>query len=309
LAVLAVLVAAGAACREVAENRDPSVAQRGQPIHVDASPVAGPSWLVHLGQAVDATKLGQQGQEQPPPPTTRGQPMPSRAAPNAPFAITGSDVYRYACRSCHGPNGAGSPEQIPSFVDFVRATSASMLAARMKEQGHPADPKLMQQLAETGEKALEDRLQSGGKQMPPAAYLNRDERDAVIAYVKELSGLPASEWSPKHIQEPAVRVGALVANGTCHVCHGATGPGNPHLTMMRGVIPSLASFTTAYGEDEVVAKAQQGKSRMMMMMGNAPNKMPKETYLSSQELAAAYLYLQLVAPVAQDRWPPPQAGP
>jgi mono/diheme cytochrome c family protein len=224
------------------------------------------------------------------------------AAASTSFVITGADIYRYTCRSCHGPEGAGSPKEIPSFVDFVQGTSPALLAARMKAQGHPADPSLMGQLAQTGQKALEDRLHEGGKQMPPFAYLNQNERDAVVAYVKQLSHVPADEWRSKELKEPALRVGELVANGTCHLCHDATGPGNPHLTMMRGLVPSLASFTIAYEASDLVAKAQQGKAPMPMMRGG-PNAMPKFPYLSAQELNAVQTYLKVVAPQPEDRWP------
>lgn len=77
--------------------------------------------------------------------------------------------------------------------------------------------------------------------------------------------------------------------GTCHVCHDATGPGSGHMMMMRGTIPSLASFPEEKSPDDLIRKVRYGASGMMGMMGGG--RMPTFRYLTEEEIVAAYLYL------------------
>lgn len=282
---------------------NPSGAGEPGPAQASATAVAGPSWLKHLGQPVRKAQLGRQGGTGSAPATAQSEPMPTRSNAGATFNLTGADLYRYSCQACHGPKGLGAPDEIPSLIQFVEASSAALLTARMKAQDHPVDEAMMRQLAVDGEKAIRDRLHDGGQKMPPFAYLRSDEVDALIAYLRSLAHAPEDEARPQKIREPALRVGELLARGTCHVCHDATGPGNMHLTMMRGVVPSLASFATQYEVDAVVAKVHEGKVGGMMMM-QSRNDMPTFPYLTRQEIAAAQSYVAQVQPSAKDRWPP-----
>ncbi len=61
------------------------------------------------------------------------------------------------------------------------------------------------------------------------------------------------------------------------------------MAMMRGIIPSLASFPKQNSIQQVVRQVKLGSSRMMRMMGG--DTMPAFPYLSEEEIAAAYLYL------------------
>lgn len=68
--------------------------------------------------------------------------------------------------------------------------------------------------------------------------------------------------------------------------------------MMGGVIPSLASFPEDYSLDSVLYKVERGSSGMMGMMGmmRRGGEMPAFPYLSREEVAAAYLYLEAYPP-------------
>lgn len=97
---------------------------------------------------------------------------------------------------------------------------------------------------------------------------------------------------------PFVLAGADPYRLNCQSCHGPEGAGSPpdvnsligrHAMMMSGSIPSLASMPAEQAFDEFVAKVREGVSPPMMMAGSS--KMPKLPYLTSQELAAALVYL------------------
>ena len=74
----------------------------------DATPVTGPSWIQHLGVELDDTPMGKMGGDQAPPAGRRREPLPTlEGGPYSPYTITGSDLYRIDCRSCHGPKEIG----------------------------------------------------------------------------------------------------------------------------------------------------------------------------------------------------------
>jgi mono/diheme cytochrome c family protein len=82
-------------------------------------------------------------------------------------------------------------------------------------------------------------------------------------------------------------VGEHLVKGTCQICHDSTGPGLRGGGMMRGIIPSLASFPYEQSMQSVVWQVKLGSRRMMM---RGP-RMPAFPYITTAEAAAAYLYL------------------
>lgn len=310
---LVAVVALLSTCKESASaNTQPEAKQSTTRQPTAAKPignaVSGPSWIAHLGLTVASTKLGRQGGTgAPPEAATAREPMPESATMDARFSVSGADLYRFSCRPCHGPAGLGAPDEIPSLLPFVAASVPALLGARMAEQGHPMSEALLEQVAAGGVTALRARLKSGGVRMPPFSTLRDDEIERLIGYLQQLAGATAPAQPAAPLDEQALRVGELVAKGTCHICHAATGPGNPHLTMMQGVIPSLASFARAYPVDAIVRKVREGRaSTGMMMMHGRRVLMPPFPYLTAQEIAAARGYLATIPPRAEDRWPVPQ---
>ncbi len=78
------------------------------------TPVAGPSWLTHLGVPINRTFLGQGSGRYGPPPD---QPKESRAESlgvRRTIDLTGADLYRLNCQACHGESGRGTPPEIKS---------------------------------------------------------------------------------------------------------------------------------------------------------------------------------------------------
>ena len=282
------------------------------------TPVEGPSWLKHLGVSdLDQTSMGQMGGNEPPPSSRRIEPdllsergssrnslnaiidrllrifrknqKASSGLLNKPFVLTGADLYRLNCQSCHGPSGVGAPPEIKSLIGPVQGTSPAMIQERMKRIGHPIDEGMAKSLAASAKAAILSRLQNGGQRMPAFRHLRGDEVEALLMYLKKLSGVPSSETKTMRVTQSVARVGEHVIKGTCHTCHDATGPGGGRMAMMSGVVPSLASFTRDYSVQQVVRQVELGSSGMMSMMGGST--MPAMPFITEQEAVAAYLYL------------------
>lgn len=292
--------------------------------------VAGPSWLAHLGLSVSETRLGHMGGSASQPGVRGDEPeLASRLAGpgkglrsalrralsafgrsrdrndllDERFRLSGADLYRLDCRSCHGPTGEGAPPEIPSLLGPVRATSAAATLDRMKARGTPIDADMAKELASQAEADVRKRLREGGEKMPSFGHLRGEEVEALLGYLQQLAGVDAGKRGELLVAQSVARVGEHLVKGTCHVCHDATGPGGQHATMMSGVIPSLASFPAEYSLDSVLYKVERGSSGMMGMMGmmNRGEEMPAFPYLSQEEISAAYLYLQAYPPKPRRR--------
>ena len=286
---------------------------------IKVTPVQGPSWLRHLGLRVADTRMGEMGGTGPAPATSRREPAlggegafrgtmhrflslfnSDRAkadeAFHATFELTGADLYRLNCRSCHGPDGQGTPPEISSLIDPVRAMTVAGIQQQMAAAGRTIPDDLAKQLAAQSEKAFRDRLQNGGQKMPPFRHLRGDEINALLGYLDELAGVPAGNRANMRVPQSAARVGEHVVKGTCLICHDATGPGRSGMgMMMSGTIPSLRSLPRDYSLDAVIHQVAYGSSGMMGMMGGG-QRMPAFPYFTPEEIAAAYFYL--------DRYPP-----
>ncbi len=318
LSVAALLACAGPAeAPPLPPERSPS----GEPV----TPVAGPSWLRHLGLEVSETRMGEMGGESGPPASAGREPEIADATAgeaggagmrggmgmggmmrrylssvrtdrerareilSEPFTMTGEDLYRLDCRSCHGPRGEGAPPEIKSLIDPVRASTVEGIDARMKAMNRSLPAGMAAKLAAEGEATIRKRLREGGKRMPPFAHLDDPEVDALLAYLRRLAGVAPADAGEGEVTESAARVGEHLVKGTCHVCHDATGPGSGHMSMMSGTIPSLASFPREQALDAVERQVAEGSSGMMAMMGGP--RMPALPYLTDDEVAAAYFYL------------------
>jgi mono/diheme cytochrome c family protein len=111
----------------------------------------------------------------------------------AQFQLSGADLYRINCRSCHGPEGNGAPPEIHSLIGPVQATSAAMIQKRMEARGAPIAREMAAQMAGQAEKAIRDRLQHDGEKMPAFAYLRPEEVTALLSYLDQLAGVPGKQ--------------------------------------------------------------------------------------------------------------------
>ena len=129
--------------------------------------------------------------------------------------------------------------------------------------------------------------------MPPFRHLKGQEINALMQYLRRHVGDPDSKGKDILVTESVVRVGEHLVKGTCSICHDATGPGMGRMGMMRGVIPSLASFPWEQSIQRVVWQVEFG-TRGMMMGGN---RMPAFPYITPEEAVASYLYLLKYPPL------------
>ena len=270
--------------------------------NVSVTPVDGPSWLKHLGRAFDETSMGKTGSLGPAPGRRRrGGPQWNPALADdlltQSMVLSGADLYRLDCQGCHKANGKGLPPEINSIVDPVQATSPELIVQRMKKAGAPISWAIAKQLASQAETSLLQRIDHGGQSMPPFPHLNEVEVRALVAYLNQLAGVPGARGRQIHVQEPVVRVGEHLVKGTCHICHSATGSNPSPQQLMQGAIPPLAVLTTRLTLPQFFRKVTTGAPITMGTLRlQYRGRMPVFSYLSENEVAAAYLYLTLYPP-------------
>jgi mono/diheme cytochrome c family protein len=261
------------------------------------TPVEGRGWLKRLSLTRELSAMGQMGSTRVHPTSAVSAPWGKSSFPqelDQPFTLTGADLYRIDCQACHNVEGIGTPPEIRSLIDAVRATSPDFIRAQMAKRGmNLAEPAILEMTSQANA-ALRERLQKGGDKMPPFAHLQGAEIDALFDYLARLAGLPALHPQPVHVTERAARVGEHLVKGTCLICHDATGPGRDAMATSTGLVPSLASFPEQNSVLSVVRKVRQGAPAPGAM--GLRGEMPVLSYLTAEEIKAAYLYLTLYPP-------------
>lgn len=257
--------------------------------------VEGSSWLKRLGLTHQMSSMGKMG--------AMGDVPSSAAAPGGAasaeslqrsFTLSGADLYRLDCQACHNTGGGGLPPEIRSLIDPLRATSPVALRAQMAKRGVTLDEATVRQMTSQADASLRDRLQKGGEKMPPFRHLQGVEVEALLVYLKSLAGIPGAKEHQIQVTESALRVGEHLVKGTCFICHDATGPGRDAIAASPGLVPSLASFLEQDPVAVVVRKAREGAPAPGMQ--GKRGEMPVLSYLTAQEITAAYIYLAAYPP-------------
>jgi mono/diheme cytochrome c family protein len=299
-----------------------AVAQAASPVPAVSAgtprPLSGPSVLRTLGLTVEGNPLGRLGGDGPPRSAlpqafvdsvrkalTQAGVRDEASLQNlhARFTVSGADIYRLNCRSCHGPAGVGKPPAIASIIGWARALSPAQHEEVMKAAGSEPNPQPAQLLALHAEEALRERLAKGGvkpklpylETMPPFAYLSEPEVVALEDYLKQLGGVAGKGTAVQTVDQSAIRIGEQVVRGTCRICHDATGMSGGHALMMAGLVPALGNLPEQMSLDGVVHKVRHGWTSMVGMARPA-SRMPIFAYLTDEEVAAAYLYLAYLPP-------------
>lgn len=258
--------------------------------------VEGPSNFHRLGLTIEASAMGRTVVLGPPPSSHEAAPSEYSERITRPATLTGADLYRLGCQSCHKADGSGAPPEINAIIGPVQATSAPLMERRMRERGRPISSAFARELASGSKKDLLDRLHKGGQKMPSFVYLTDKEVDALIRHLESIAGLPGA-GKQKTLTEPVTRVGELLVKGTCHICHDATGRWPDPQELLQGSVPPIAGFTTEKTMPEVVRKVRHGAT---VVMGSLPlpyrGRMPVFDYLSDDEVVSAYLYLVTYPP-------------
>ena len=263
------------------------------------TPVEGESWLEHLHRDFGDTSMGKTGRlgpgpEEPAPDLHSESPLPFN---HNSVTLHGSDLYRLNCRGCHGEFGLGAPPEIASVINPVRATSSRLIIDRVKASGMEMSRKQANELAQQSMASLLQRLHQGGQDMPSFSQLSDDEVRALLAYLKQLAGVPGAEKQQIAVTESPERVGELITKSTCHTCHSAAGLNPTSKQLMEGAIPPLSTLTARTSVSGMVRKVTQGAA---VTMGAQPmlaaGRMPVFYYLSESEAADVYQYLMLHPP-------------
>jgi len=264
--------------------------------------VTDESWLVHLNRPFSETSMGKTGHLGPPPPrpgegAARWLPAPSISVTSQSVTLQGSDLYRLNCQGCHGESGEGAPPEINSVINPVRATSVTLVMERMKATGMDISRADAMKLAQQANVSLLQRLHNGGQNMPPFPHLTAAEIRSLVAYLKQLAGVPGAAAEQVAVRESSVRIGEHIVKSTCHTCHSATGAGPEPQQIWDGAIPPLSALPTRKTQPEFIRKVTHGAP---ILMGTPPmlyrGRMPVFYYLSEQEAADAYLYLTTYPP-------------
>src|SRR5215467_7252628 len=263
-------------------------------VHVTA--IEGESWLRHLGMPFIASNMGRVASWGSSPAIAPDQPPPQRGSDGS-FVVSGADLYRLSCQSCHRGDGEGVPPSINSVIGPVQATSAAMVRAQMKRRGVDLDAKTLSQLVSQSQALLRARLLNGGERMPPFRHLTAGEVESLLAYLEMLAGVPGAEGRQILLSEPAARVGEHLVKGTCHICHEASGPGLAAAVGGHEEIPSLRSIVRDRSSSEVIRKVREGLARPAPMMTSGRGDMPIFANLTPDEIAAAYDYLVRYTPL------------
>lgn len=239
------------------------------------SEASGPSLVARLKTGVDWTTFGRAGEAGAPAHAT------SAEAPGAwlreGFQLTGADLYRLNCRSCHGPLAQGSRSGVPPLWGALAAPGQAVAA------GEPGS-----------EIRVRHRLVEGGRVMPPFSHLQPDEVELLLGHLRTLAGqLPASD---RALRQSALRVGEHIAKATCQVCHDAArGPERQPADV--GVV-TLGEMTTRFAVGEFVHKVRHGSADVL---STAKGRMPRFEYLAPRELEAVYVYLTAYPPIVEER--------
>jgi mono/diheme cytochrome c family protein len=270
-----------------------TVGHRDIPVTV----VSGESWITHLHRQFGTTSMGRTWRlgpsaQMPGEESTHWQLKSPFGFAKQTVTLHGSDVYRLNCRGCHEESGLGAPPEINSVIDPVRATSVAIIMARMKKVGMGLSRAEATVLAKQSSTALLQRFHKGGQDMPPFPQLSQAEIRSLVAYLKQLAGVPGAEREQIAIEESPTRVGEQVVKSTCHICHSAVGSNHNTQQLLEGAIPSLHTLTTRTSLPEFVRKVTDGAP---IIMGTPPlscrGRMPVFDYLSEGEAASAYMYL------------------
>jgi mono/diheme cytochrome c family protein len=258
--------------------------------------VEGPSNFVRLGLSIQTSAMGRTGLLGPSPDSHEAALYQSSEGLSRAATLTGADLYRLGCQSCHKADGGGAPPEINAIFGPVQATSASLMESRMKERGRPITSAFARELASGSKKDLLDRLHKGGTKMPSFAYLTGAEVDALVGHLELLSGMP--DAGKQHtVSEPVVRIGELLVKGTCHVCHDARGRWPNPEELLQGAVPPISGFTAKRTIPEVVQKVRHGSTVVMgSLQLTYRGRMPVFDYLSDDEVASAYLYILAYPP-------------
>ncbi len=188
------------------------------------------------------------------------------------FATDGATLYGTFCAACHGPVGEG-----------------------MRYPGMPAFPAIAQPafLAVAGDEFLRQTIAHGrpGRRMPAWADreggLRPEEIDAVIAHLREMSGVPPPPPDPRPRRwvqaDPAA--GAPLFAAHCSGCHGPAGGGGEGPALANRALQAAATDTYFY---ETIRRGRHGTA-----MPGFSSPSPSRGTLAPDEIESIVAFIRL----------------
>jgi cytochrome c5 len=256
------------------------------------TPVSGPSWLNRLGVRYAETTLGRSAATYAPPPGERAAGTPPTPLPvGQPVVLTGADLYRLNCQSCHRAEGTGSPSEIKAVLGLVQGSSLEMVRQQLRQQGKLNAESAARAQSDKARSELHTRVLKGGQRMPPLAHFQDADFASLYAYLTQLAGTPDAPAQSRRTVSWS-RLGEHVIKGTCHICHDAVGPRPTSQALVQGTIPP---FTTLLEDKPVVDFLTKVRTGAAVNVGDPAfhyrGRMPVFAYLRDLEIAAAYTFL------------------
>jgi len=153
-------------------------------------------------------------------------------------------------------------------------------------------------LAKQARQALLERLHKGGTDMPPPdPHLSDNEVRSLLAYLRQLAGIPGAEKQQISIDELPLRTGEHIVKSTCHICHGAVGHNPTPGEILQGQIPPLSTLTSRLTVNDFLTKVLVGRPVLEGPLA-LPSRghMPLFNYLSPSEASDVYFYLLTYPP-------------
>src|SRR4051794_12030527 len=154
------------------------------------TPVAGPSWLTHLGTAGVGSRLGRGAAVYGPGGDTKIDALQQSLGVPRTFTMTGADLYRLNCQACHLAQGTGSPPEIRSVLGPVQGASLEAVRKRLRDEHQASVNKTAPVEAGKARAAIFARIHQGGRMMPPRDYMRDEDAQALYAYLPHLAGIP-----------------------------------------------------------------------------------------------------------------------
>jgi hypothetical protein len=208
-----------------------------------------------------------------------------------PVELSGADLYRLNCQSCHRAEGTGSPPEIKSVLGLVQGSSLELVRQHLQQEGTANARSVAHTQATRARADLYQRIQKGGQRMPALAHLQEAEIDAIYAYLTQLAHVPDAPPQLR-LTTSWARLGEHVVKGTCHICHDAVGPRPSRQALAQGTIPP---FTTLLEDKPVVDFVTKVRTGAAVMAGDPAfhyrGRMPVFSFLRDLEVAAAYMFL------------------
>ncbi len=137
--------------------------------------------------------------------------------------LTGKDVYRLNCASCHGADRTGNPPYYPPLLDIK---------------------------GELSRKEIQEIIEKGKDRMPAFPHLTPQEKSAIIAFMLDEKA--------ESVEISKADLGERIFKSNCSSCHRAS-TNDPKPSNVRMMEPAvLAGATKRFSKDEFFRILESG---------------------------------------------------